>query len=130
MVDKLLEGTSYFTGGYIDDLIVYSLTWEEHLKHLQDVLQRIRQAGLMAKARKCQLGMTQCQYLGHIIGGGMVQPEETKIQAIKEFPIPVTKKGVRSFLGLTGYYRKFIPGSSCCLLLQKIVDQGDQVHYG
>ena len=68
-----------------------------------------KEAGLTAKPSKCQFAMSECTYLGHIVGGGTVKPEQDKLQAIKTFPIPRTKKQVRSFLGLTGYYRRFIP---------------------
>ena len=54
--------------------------------------------------------MSKCVYLGHVVGNGMVQPEESKVKAVKQFPTPVTKKEVRTFLGMTGYYRKFIEG--------------------
>lgn len=58
---------------------------------------------------KCQFGMSHCVYLGHVVGNGIVCPEPSKIESVKSFPIPQTKKQVRAFLGLTGYYRKFIP---------------------
>ena len=61
------------------------------------------------KRRKCQFGRSECSYLGHVIGTGRVCPELAKIEAIKNFEPPTTKTGVRLFLGLTGYYRKFIP---------------------
>ena len=109
MVDRLLNGLGDFANAYIDDVIIYSKTWKEHLNHLEIVLDRLVQAGLKAKPTKCQLGMAECVYLGHVIGGGKVQPERAKIQAISDFTPPTTKKGVRSFLGITGYYRKFIP---------------------
>ena len=53
--------------------------------------------------------MTQCVYLGHVVGGGRVGLEPSKVEAIQPFPIPTTKRGVKSFLGITGYYRRFIP---------------------
>ena len=109
MVDKLLRDLEDFANGYIDDIAVFSKTWNEHLTHLRRVLQRLREANLTAKPKKCQFGMAECAYLGHIIGGGKVRPERAKCVAIQEFTIPRTKKGVRSFLGLSGYYRKFIP---------------------
>ena len=61
------------------------------------------------KAKKSQFGADHCVYLGHLVGGGIVQPETAKIQAVRDFPVPVTKKQVRTFLGLSGYYRRFIP---------------------
>ena len=73
------------------------------------VLQRIQEAGLTAKPQKCQFGMDQCLYLGHIVGNGVVRPERSKLQGVESFPTPCTKTQVQCFLGLTGYYRKFIP---------------------
>lgn len=108
MVDRLLNGLSEFSKSYIDDIIIFSNSWEEHCDHLEAVLKRIEEAGLTTKLRKCQLGMSECLYLGHIIGGGKVRPETAKTQAILKFQVPVTKKDVRSFLGLSGYYQRFI----------------------
>ena len=64
------------------------------------------------KAKKCHLGMDQCFYVEHIVGRGEVQPESEKLKAVESFPTPKTKKEFRIFLGLTGYYRKFIPSYS------------------
>ena len=108
MVDRLLNRLSEFAKSYIDDIIIFSNSWEEHCEHLKTVLGRIEEAGLTAKPRKCQLGMSECLYLGHIIGSGKVKPEKAKIQAILDFQVPVTKKDVRSFFGISGYYRRFI----------------------
>ena len=82
---------------------------EEYLKHLEEVLTRLRNAVLTAKLSKCQFPMQQCDYLGHAVGGGTVRPELSEVEAMKSFPTPQTKKQVRAFLGLTGYYRRFIP---------------------
>eukprot|EP00731_Ephydatia_muelleri_P026442 Em0018g542a len=69
------------------------------------VLQKLREAGLTVK-QKCQLAMSHCSYLGHVVGEGLVQPELSKVDAVKQFQVPTTKSAVRTFLGLTGYYRK------------------------
>ena len=61
------------------------------------------------KAKKSQFGAEHCTYLGHIVGGGVVQPDFAKVHAVREYPVPTTKKQVRTFLGLSGYYRRFIP---------------------
>ena len=79
------------------------------MKHLKEVFRRLREAGLTVKLDKCQFGMDQCIYLGHMVGNGTVRPEHSKLEALKNFPIPRTKTAVRGFLGLAGYYRRFIP---------------------
>ena len=109
MMDQLLRGTEEYAMAYLDDLVIYSCSWENHLQHLRSILDKLREAGLTAKPMKCQFGMSQCVYLGHVVGSGVVQPEESKVKSVKSFPTPKTKKNVRTFLGLTGYYRKFIP---------------------
>ena len=96
MMDSLIHGAHDFTAVYLDDLVIYSTTWEDHLYHLQTVLLRLRKAGLTAKPSKCQYGMQQCVYLGFTVGGGILKPEGGKLQ---------TKRDVRAFLGITGYYR-------------------------
>ena len=93
---------------YIDDIAVYSSTWEEHCAHISRVLERLRGAGLTVNTNKCQWGQTQVEFLGHVIGSGQVSPAPGKIEAVKNFPNPSTKKQMRQFLGLTGYYRKFV----------------------
>ena len=109
MMDKLIQGMEGYTAAYLDDLVIFSDSWERHLQHIREVFDQLRAAGLTAKPRKCQFGMAQCIYLGHIVGNGLVHPESLKIDAVMSFPIPQTKKQVRAFLGVTGYYRKFIP---------------------
>ena len=88
---------------------MFSETWEDHLTHRLAVFNRIKRAGLTAKAKKCQFATSQCQYLGHVVGSGIERPEpKLKVEAVESFEIPRTKKQVRVFLGLTGYYRRFI----------------------
>ncbi|XP_078239157.1 uncharacterized protein LOC144585831 [Pogona vitticeps] len=109
LMDQTLAGLSDFTVAYIDDIGIFSNTWEDHLIHLELVLQRLSAAGLTVKASKCQLGSPEIKYLGHMVGGGVIKPLEAKIEAVRDWPRPNTKKKVKSFLGLVGYYRKFIP---------------------
>jgi len=110
LMDSVIRGLSEFSAAYLDDLVIFSKTWEDHLRHIELVLRRLCDAGLTAKPGKCQFGMTKCTYLGHVVGSGCITPEESKVQAVKDFPKPTTKRQVRAFLGLTGYYRRFIPG--------------------
>ena len=82
------------------------------MKHLTIVFDRLRAAGLTVKQRKCTFGEANCVYLGYIVGSRQVQPMEGKVTAIRDFERPRTKKEVRSFLGMCGYYRKFISNFS------------------
>ncbi len=107
-MDDLFDGTSEFVASYIDDIGVYSETWEEHLTHLEGAFSRIKEAGLTLKPDKCSIGKNSCKFLGHNIGSGTIRPLEAKVTAVREFVRPVTKSDMRAFLGLTGYYRRFI----------------------
>ena len=109
LMDGVIRGLEGRCAAYLDDLIIFSHSWAEHLVHIREVLSRLQGAGLTAKPSKCHFGMLECTYLGHVVGKGVVQPEPSKIQAVINFPIPSTKTQVRGFLGLTGYYRRFIP---------------------
>ncbi|XP_016681206.1 uncharacterized protein [Gossypium hirsutum] len=92
------------------DILVYSKTQDEHLNHLRIVFENLRAHHLVAKESKCIFGQSQIEYLGHIVNGNGLQVDPSKITVIREWPIPVTVKGVRGFLGLAGYYRRFIKG--------------------
>ena len=108
-MDQLLRGLEDCAAAYLDDLVIHNATWPEHLASLRNVLERLRTAGLTAKPSKCHFAMKECTYQGHIVGNGQVRPEIGKLTAVEDFPVPKTKKEVRTFLGLTGYYRKFVP---------------------
>ena len=108
LIDTVLRGTEQFTGVYLDDIVIRSTSWEEHLQHIRRVMERLKQAQLTVNLSKCQFARNHCTYLGHEIGQGVVKPEESKIYAIRNMPRPSTKKELRSFLGLTGYYRRFV----------------------
>ena len=110
MMDILLADAGEFAAAYLDDVVIHSANWDDHLRHVREVLQRLERAGLTIKPKKCQFAMSQCTYLGHVVGNGEVRPEMSKVRAVESFPTPKTKKQVRAFLGLTGYYRKFIAG--------------------
>lgn len=94
---------------YIDDVLIATATWEEHLVTLKQLFQRIREAGLRIKPQKCEIGMTSVIFLGHHLGDGTIRPVESTIAKIAKAPRPETKKQLRSFLGLAGYYRDLIP---------------------
>ena len=93
---------------YMDDILIASNTWEEHLKSIEAILSRLRQHGLHAKPTKCMFGFQRLDYLGHLIGNGCYAPLDSKCDAIQRMPLPRTVTQLRSFLGSVGYYQKFI----------------------
>ncbi|XP_060070261.1 uncharacterized protein LOC132550238 [Ylistrum balloti] len=108
MMRKLLAGMAHLEN-FIDDILIYTSTWEEHLDVLKELFSRLREAGLTAKPNKCALAFSSLPCLGHVVGLGRLELEQAKVKAIAEAPTPTSKKQVRSFLGLAGFYRKFIP---------------------
>lgn len=109
MMDEVLKECQDFAKAYIDDVVIFSNTWEEHLHHLDRVFQCLQKAGLTLKQSKCQFGLSDVYYLGYLIGGGGIQPDPQKVEAVLAYKQPETKSEVSAFLGLTGYYRKFVP---------------------
>ena len=98
-----------FAMGYLDDIIIFSKTEEEHLQHLEEIFERLRKAGLKLKLQKCSFFKKHIQYLGHLISDEGIQPLQEKLESIAKMPVPQNAKQVKQFLGLVGYYRKFVP---------------------
>jgi len=94
---------------FMDDILIATETWEEHVEAIRAVLQRLQEANLSAKPSKCYFGFDQIIYLGHEIGNGSMWPEDEKIKKVQDAKPPETKKELRAFLGLTGFYRQYIP---------------------
>jgi hypothetical protein len=110
MMRKLIQPLkSEDVDNFIDDILIATETTSEHIKALEAVFQRLRDCSLSAKPSKCELGCAELDYLGHRIKKGEIRPDEEKMERIKKVPLPSSKKQLRGFLGLTGYYRKFIP---------------------
>jgi len=93
---------------YLDDIVIYGASLEEHNKRLEEVLQRLRENNLKLQPDKCEFLRKETIYLGHIISENGISPDPSKLTAIKEFPMPRKVKDIQSFIGLAGYYRKFI----------------------
>lgn len=109
LMDSVLNDCQDFSRAYIDDVLIYSRSWQEHLFHISSVLVKIKEAGLTVKKSKCSWGKSQIEYLGHRIGKGVLEIPQARVSALLEYRRPVTQKDVRSFLGMVGYYRRFIP---------------------
>ena len=94
---------------YLDDIIVFSQTAEEHIRHVEEVLTTLQDAGFSLKLRKCEFFAETVDYLGHVIRPGRLQVAQQKIEAVKGFKMPTTQTELRSFLGLCNVYRRFVP---------------------
>ncbi|GJU66249.1 reverse transcriptase domain-containing protein [Tanacetum coccineum] len=97
---------------FIDDILIYSKTREEHVEHLRLVLELLKKEKLYAKFSKCEFWLREVQFLGHVINGNGIYMDPSKIEAVKNWKAPKTPSEVRSFLGLAGYYRRFIENFS------------------
>ncbi len=97
---------------FVDDLNVQSEEWQDHLQHLEVVLSRLREVNLKLNPSKCCFAARSVIFLGHVVSMEGTRPDPSKIDAVQGFPAPTTVVNVRSFLGLIGYYRKFIKGYS------------------
>lgn len=97
---------------YLDDLIIFSRTFEEHLARLRQIFDRIRQYGLKLSPKKCSFLMNKVKYIGHIVSEEGVQADPDKVDKVRKWPTPKNPEEVRSFLGFVGYYRKFIENFS------------------
>ena len=99
-----------FTIAYLDNIIIFSKTPQEHLSHIRKVFKKLRSEKLSMKMSKCNFFSKEIQYLGHILSATGIQPLSSKTHAIQCMQQPTTPKQVRAFLRLVGYYRKFIKG--------------------
>ena len=109
LIDQVLMGCGDFAMGYLDDIIMFSRSEEEHLQHLEEIFKRLRHFDLKMKREKSSFFKEHIQYLGHLVSEQGFKPLPEKLEAIHNMPHPKTPKEVKQFLGLIGYYRKFIP---------------------
>ena len=97
---------------FLDDLIIFSSTFEEHLERLNLAMSRLHQAGLKLSPEKCQFMQRKVRFLGHVVGPEGVETDPEKCSNVRDFPRPTNPDQMRSFVHLAGYYRKFIPNYS------------------
>ena len=108
LMNKVLKGLK-FAMTYLDDIIIFSQDELQHLEHLEIVFSRLWEAGLKMKRSKCDFFKSEIHYLGHLISPEGISPLPNKLDSIKHMPVPNSAKEIKQFLGLTGYYRKFVP---------------------
>ena len=110
---------------FIDDILIYSKNDEEHAEHLRIVLELLKDKKLYAKLSKCEFWLNEVSFLGHVISKNGIAVDPTKVEAVSQWEAPKTVSEIRSFLGLAGYYRKFIEGfSKLALPLTKLTRKG------
>jgi len=111
LMDLVLSGLTWTTClVYLDDVVVFSSTFDDHVLRLQQVFDRLKQANLKLKASKCRLFQRKIKFLGSIVSQEGIAPDPTKVEAVVRWPIPTNLTEVRSFTALAAYYRKFVKG--------------------
>ena len=108
LMNQVLDNCS-FAMTYLDDIIIFSETEEEHLSHIEEIFRRLEAANLKMKRSKCDFFKKHIHYLGHLISADGIRPLKDKLDTIRDMPAPCNPKEVKQFLGLVGYYRKFVP---------------------
>lgn len=107
-IDEVLQGLD-FTFGYLDDILVFSRTEKEHLEHLRILFGRLKDYGILVNTSKSILGVEKVEFLGYLVSSKGTRPLDTKVQSIRDYPVPKTAKELRRFLGMLNYYRRFVP---------------------
>ena len=115
LVDRLFSKQSDFVFKYVDDLLIFSKTKEEHLSHLTQVFEILNHAGLILNKEKCVFCVPEINFLGHTVGANGIRPLDAKIDAIQSFPRPKNMKQLRRFLGMINFYRRFLKNAAATL---------------
>lgn len=108
MNDILRPYLRKFVVVFLDDILIFSKTWEEHLDHVRTVLETLRRHQLYCKPVKCQFGALEILFLGHELSGTSIAPDSLKLKAVQDWPVPMSVTDVRRFLGFANYFRRFI----------------------
>ena len=108
MMQGLFRDCSTFCSPYMDDLVIFSSCWEDHVRHVRQVLDKLRSAGLTANPAKCHWGGTRMEFLGYLVGEGAMSVPQHRVESLATYSKPCTKKGLRAFLGAIGFYCWYI----------------------
>jgi hypothetical protein len=133
LINNILRNCQDFAEAHLDDVAIYSQTFEQHLSHLREVLTRLKNAKLTANTAKFKFLLKRMTILGHVIEEGLIKPDESKVSAVQQISALTTKTQVKSFLGLTGYYADFIPryqDKAYALMELLKRNKPDKVHWG
>ena len=125
LMEKILGGLSWkICMVYLDDIVVFSKSFDQQLENLQQVFHRLRESKLKLSPKKCVLFQKQVIFLGHVISSEGIATEPAKIDSIRDWPVPKNVKDLRSFLGLCSYYRRFVQGfSNIAKCLHKLTEK-------
>ncbi len=115
LIDRIISGMD-FVFGYLDDLLIFSSDEAVHLRHLQQVLEKLQQFGLVLNAGKCVFAQPSVEYLGHVVSAEGARPLPVNVEAILARPRPSTVKDLQGFLGMVNFYRRFMPRAAATLL--------------
>lgn len=107
-MDEVLQGLD-FCYDYIDDILIASETLDEHLAHLEIVFKRLKKYGVVINTTKCVFGQAEVKFLGYLVSGNGTSSLPEKVKTIRTYPQPVAVKGLRKFLGMLNFYRRFLP---------------------
>lgn len=109
LMQDVLRGMEDFVGVYIDDVVIFSRDFEQHVGHVERVFRRLKEVNLQLQFKKCKFGKESIKYLGHIVDANGVHTDPEKVAAMREMPSPNNVSELRSFLGMVNYYRRFVP---------------------
>ena len=109
LMSIVLEGLSHFCQAYLDDILIFSATIEEHLSHIHQVFDRLRQHRLKLKLKKCSFFKKETRYLGFVITPNGISPDPEKVRVMQNLPPPTTVREVRGVIGMLSYYRRYLP---------------------
>lgn len=108
LMNKVLKGMDAYVFVYQDDILIFSKSFDEHVMHINNVLERLRKANLTIQSQKCQFGRDKVKFLGHIISSNGIERNPDKVAAILNIPPPTNRKQLRKFLGAVGWFRHFL----------------------